>query len=150
MNNIFNSFNFLEFIFSFFSILLGDFYFNLNIVEISYYNCLDYIDSNYLETHILHKRPRDYIINNDYPFKDKCRRKIHWIFLEKFDSNYNNYRDFKVTWNTDDKFFIELKSKILEEKQKIIQEITNKYIEQKRHFIIQKKTFLWFLNRRNG
>nr|QJQ35045.1 hypothetical protein [Fusarium annulatum] len=77
------------------------------------------------------KRPRDYIINNDYEIKERCKRKLQWIMFNQFDSKYGSYREFKEKWNKD---------------AQLTDQIKNKYGEKIREYKIVKKTILWFIN----
>nr|YP_010303544.1 hypothetical protein MRV25_mgp20 [Purpureocillium takamizusanense]UNI92573.1 hypothetical protein [Purpureocillium takamizusanense] len=89
---------------------------------------------------ILFKRPRERVINEnisndfDYKFKDKLRRKCHWVFLEQFSSEFTNYKTFKEHWTPNKKYSNLLK---------------NHYYEKKYKVTLFKKTFMWFINRRN-
>ena len=84
---------------------------------------------------LLKNRPRDLIINNDYEFKDRYRRKVQWIIIGQFDDKFRSYKEFKEQWDAN---------------IKLSNQIQNKYDEKKREILIFKKTFLWFINRRNG
>lgn len=72
-------------------------------------------------------------INKELSFKDKCRRKSHWIFLEQFDDKFKSYSAFKKEWDFNLKY-----SDLFREK----------YEEKKNKVILFKKTLLWFTNRR--
>nr|YP_010526681.1 hypothetical protein OOD12_mgp18 [Pleurocordyceps sinensis]UXR11749.1 hypothetical protein [Pleurocordyceps sinensis] len=108
----------------------------LNLYSLSgLYFFNDYINNKLFNDITYLKRPRNFIIDNDYQLKDKFRRKCHWIFLEQYNSNYENYKDFKNKWKPDSKYLNLLK---------------NKYSEKKYEIVLFKKTLLWFLNRKNG
>lgn len=84
---------------------------------------------------LIKDRPRDLIINNDYELKDRSRRRAQWVFIGQFDDKFKSYKEFKEQWDANNK---------------LINQIKDKYEEKKREMIILKKTFLWFINRRNG
>ena len=93
------------------------------------------IDSKFFDDNNLNfKRPRDRIINNDYEFKNKCRRKCHWIFSQQFSSKFVDFKDFKNHWTPEEKYINILKDKYSDKKYKVV---------------LFKKTFMWFLNVRN-
>lgn len=82
---------------------------------------------------LLKSRPRDWIINNDYEFKDRCRRKAHWYFLGQFEGT--SYEEFKNQWDNN---------------TKLISKISSRYEEKKQKIILFKQTLYWFINRRKG
>jgi len=83
---------------------------------------------------LLKDRPRDWIINNDYGFKDRCRRKVQWIFFSQFEGKFTSFKDYKQQWDTDHRF---------------TDQIVKKYKEKKRELLIQKMTLLWLINPKN-
>nr|QJQ35513.1 hypothetical protein [Fusarium begoniae] len=80
---------------------------------------------------LIKPRPRDYIINNDYEIKERCKRKLQWIIFNQFDSKYGSYTEFKEKWDKD---------------AQLTDQIKNKYKEKIREYKIVKKTILWFIN----
>ncbi len=80
------------------------------------------------------KIPRDKVINTDYEYKDKFRRKCHWVFSEQFNSNFSDYKDFKDRWTPD---------------KKIRNILKDKYYDKKYKVVLFKKTLMWFINVRN-
>lgn len=77
----------------------------------------------------------DSMSRDNLTFKDKCRRKSHWVALGQFESKYSSYENFKEQWKAD---------------SKLINQMKDKYTEKKRELIVFKKTLLWFINRRRG
>lgn len=78
-------------------------------------------------------RPRDAILK-DYDLKDKCRRKLHWIFFGQFNSQYKSFENFKEKWDNNLRFKLMIK---------------DKYLEKRRQVIIFKKTLMWFISPKN-
>lgn len=83
---------------------------------------------------LVKSRPRDWIINNDYGLKDRCRRKVQWIFFSQFDGKFTSFKDYKQQWDTDHRF---------------TDQIVKKYEEKKRELLIQKRTLLWLISPKN-
>ncbi len=113
INNIFDYTLLIE-LFSFFSISL----------YITHFSFFDSVDPKFFEDNLnSFKRPRDRVINNDinedYEFKNKFRRKCHWVFLEQFNSEFKNYEDFKNSWNPNKKYVNSLKNEYYNKKYKI-------------------------------
>ena len=77
---------------------------------------------------------RDLSIKENYNFKDKCKRQIHWRLFGQFNKKYISYKEFKNQWDTNTKLFTE---------------IQDKYLEKKHKLIIFKKTLAWFTKRSN-
>ena len=115
INNLFDYTLLIE-LFSFFSI---SFY-------ISQFSFFDSIDPKFFEDNInSFKRPRDRVINDseineDYSFRNKFRRKCHWVFLEQFSSDFNNFQDFKSDWTPNKKYINLLKNEYHEKKDKVV------------------------------
>lgn len=114
INNLFDYTLLIE-LFSFFSISFC----------ISQFSFFDPIDPKFFEDNLnSFKRPRDRVmsddnINDNYEFKNRVRRKCHWVFLEQFNSNFKNYEDFKDSWNPNKKYINFLKNEYYEKKYKV-------------------------------
>ena len=130
INNLFDNTLLIE-LFSFFSISLC----------VSQFSFLESVDSKYFEDNLNYlKRPRDRVLNNneineDYGFRNKFRRKCHWVFLEQFSSEFKNFQDFKNSWNPDKKYINLLK---------------NEYYDKKYKIRLFKKTLSYFVHGRKG
>jgi len=102
-------------LFSFFSISL----------YVSQFSFLESTDSKFFEDNITSfKRPRDRVlgndkINEDYEFKNKFRRKCHWVFLKQFNSDFKNFQDFKNSWDPNKKYINLLKDEYYDRKYKV-------------------------------
>lgn len=135
INNLFDYTLLIE-LFSFLSLSL----------YISQFSFFDSIDSKFFEDNInSFKRPRDRVINSNdninkdpslvHEFKDKFRRKCHWVFLEQFSSEFKDFKDFKSCWDPNKKYTNLLK---------------DQYYDKKGRIKLFKKTLSWFLNHRNN
>lgn len=128
INNLFN-YTLLVELFSFFSISLC----------ISQFSFLNSVDPKFFEDNVnLFKRPRDRVLDNnsvseDYGFGNKFRRKCHWVFLKQFSSEFENFKDFKNSWDPNKKYINLLKGEYYDKKYKV------------RLF---KRTFLYIINGR--
>jgi hypothetical protein len=124
IHNLFD-FTFLIELFSLFSIPLC----------INLFSFDDSVDPKFFNDNITSfKRPRDRVINDDYEFKSKFRRKCHWVFGQQFSSDFVDFKDFKDRWTPDKKFNNILKDKYYDKKYKVV---------------LFKKTLMWFINVRN-
>lgn len=114
INNLFDYTLLIE-LFSFFSISL----------YISQFSFLESTDSKFFEDNITSfKRPRDRVlgndkINEDYEFKNKFRRKCHWVFLKQFNSDFKNFQEFKNYWDPNKKYINLLKDEYYDRKYKV-------------------------------
>nr|YP_009327775.1 hypothetical protein [Epichloe typhina]APB96734.1 hypothetical protein [Epichloe typhina] len=94
----------------------------------------DSIDTKFFNDNLINfKRPRDRVMNDDYEFKDKLRRKSHWVFLQQFSSDFVDFNDFKERWTPEKKFKNILKDKYYDKKSKVV---------------LFKDTLMWFVNLR--
>lgn len=100
-------------------------------------NCINEIIPIYIPTGIFsfNIRPRDKIINNDYNFKEKCKRKVEWKLFWQFNEKYKSYEEYIKQWDNN---------------TKIRNELYNKYNNTKYKIKIIKKTLLWFIGPKNG
>jgi len=69
---------------------------------------------------------------------DKIRCRIHWICIDKYKGDYNNYKAYKLDWNNDSRLYNKIKVKF-----------TNEYNEKIHEIKVFKGTIKWILNRRN-
>lgn len=73
--------------------------------------------------------------NSKVGFSDKCKCKIHWIFLEKCTKNFTSYDDFKLNWNPNTSI-----------KKVFLNKIMTEYNEEMYKWKVRKRTIKWFMN----
>lgn len=121
-------------------------FFNFLIFE--NYQCLtENCNWKYIDELVCYKRD---LFDKDLPFKDRFRRKTHWIFWDQYNDKYKSYYDFKLQWNVDSNLLKEINNLLTKEKNKLVTNITDTYLEEKHKIIIFKKTLIWFNDRRKG